>query len=104
MNRMSVRTRVTVSLPAEQVQRVDREARARGTTRSAVMSEWLRFGARHQASLALDAEITAYYTTMSAEETEQDAAIARASTAAARSLDFDEVAAAPVKTKRRKSA
>ena len=101
---MTVRTRVTVSLPAELVQRVDRQARARRTTRSAIVAQWLQAGARQEASAALDAAITAYYSTSSVEEAREADAIARAAGAATRSLDLDGIAAARPKSKHRKSA
>ena len=67
------------------------------------MTEWLRVGARNVASAALDAEITAYYASMPAEEARDDEALARASLAATRSLDLDDGRPRP-RTKGRKSA
>jgi metal-responsive CopG/Arc/MetJ family transcriptional regulator len=104
MIRMKIRTRVTVSLPAELVNRVDREARARRSTRSAVMSDWLRRGAQQHAAAALDAEITAYYSALTEEEAAENEAIAKASLAAARRLDFDERQPARPRARRRRSA
>jgi len=101
--RMPNRKRITLSLPAELVARADRTARASGKTRSAVMTDWLRAGARNLASVALDAEITAYYASMPAEEARDDEVLARASLAAARALDLDD-GRPRARTKGRKSA
>jgi hypothetical protein len=93
---------VTVSLPTDLVERIDAQARAQGSARSAIMAKWLGAGARQQASIALDDEITAYYATSNDAETRESDAISQASLIAARRLDIE--AAPRAKVTRRKSA
>ena len=80
------RTRVTVSLPADLVDLIDRSSRELKETRSALVEEWLRHGASSYAQRELDAEITRYYAQQSAEDT----ALSRAASRAAARLTIDE--------------
>lgn len=90
-NRMKrPRTRVTVSLPADLVDLIDRTSRELKETRSALVEEWLRQGASSRAQCALEAEITDYYSRQSAIERADDVAIARAAGRAAARLTLDE--------------
>jgi len=55
------RTRVTVSLPADLVRRLDRYGRAHGASRSGVAERWLRAGERQTSLVALEQELETYY-------------------------------------------
>jgi metal-responsive CopG/Arc/MetJ family transcriptional regulator len=74
-----VKTRITITLPPRLADRLDRELRRRpGLTRSGLVEEIL---ARHYMDLkwaAHEAATVEYYTSRSAEEREEDEAIARA--------------------------
>lgn len=81
------RTRVTVSLPVDLVELIDRSSRELKETRSALVEEWLRHGAAAHDRRALDAEIRAYYGSLTGAERREDEAIGKASSRAARALD-----------------
>src|SRR5262245_1921493 len=55
------RARVTVSLPADLVRRLDRYSRAQGVSRSGVAERWLRAGERQTSLVALEQELETYY-------------------------------------------
>ena len=61
--------------------------RRQGLSRSAFMEQWLDSSARSASERLLAAEVEAYYSTRMPEEKAEDEAIARASTAAALSLN-----------------
>ena len=84
------KVKVSVTVSADVLARVDRHAaRRRGATRSQIIEEWLRRGARVQAQQDLESEIVAYYDGLTAEQRAEDAAIATATARAARRLDLD---------------
>ena len=90
----SSRRKVSVSLPAELVAQVDREARGRpGVSRSAVVEEWLRQGARLKAEDDLRAAVVAYYRELRPEDRVEEEALARALSRAGRRLRVDDVRA-----------
>jgi metal-responsive CopG/Arc/MetJ family transcriptional regulator len=81
--------RLTVSLPEDLVKELDRCSRKAGTSRSGLVEEWLRRGAREHVTRELHKEIEAYYGNRTAEDIREDDAIAKASTRAARRLTID---------------
>jgi len=83
------RVRVTVSLPADLVRRLDRK-RATGTSRSRVVEALLEDSDKRQRQGDLDAEVEEYYRKWA---TEEDDAIAKASGRAARRLRIDDAPA-----------
>jgi len=78
--------RVTVSLPADLVRRIDRK-RSPGTPRSRVVEALLEESDKRQKQSELDAEVEEYYRKWA---TDEDDAIAKASARAARRLRIDE--------------
>ena len=94
----TTRTRVTVSLPADLVQLIDRCTRELKETRSGLVEDWLRRASRQYRQRVLDDEITEYYGSRSDAERDEDDAIARTAGLRAAELSFDE---APVRRKRR---
>ena len=85
------RSKVSITLSEELLERIDREAQRRpGGSRSAVIEEWARRGARLQGADLLREETIAYYSSLTPEDCAEDDAIARASGDAARGLNYDE--------------
>jgi len=84
------RVRVTVSLPADLVRRLDRRRRT-GTPRSRIVEALLEESDKRQRQSELEAEVEEYYRKWA---TEEDDAIARASGRAARRLRIDDAPAA----------
>lgn len=82
--------KVSLTLDADLVALVDRDARRRGATRSGVVERWLRRAAVAGAKEELEESTAAYYRSLLAEDREEDEALARASSAAARRLTIDE--------------
>jgi len=91
---------VTVSLPSNLLATVDREARGSALSRSAVMEAWLEYGRKRKIARDLDAEIEAYYGSLSGPERAEDEALAEASLRAAAELEID---GPPARSRRRGS-
>jgi metal-responsive CopG/Arc/MetJ family transcriptional regulator len=83
------RVRITVSLAADLVRRLDRRRKS-GTPRSRVVEALLEESDKRQRERELDKEVDEYYRRRA---TEEDDAIAKASGRAARRLRIDEVPA-----------
>jgi metal-responsive CopG/Arc/MetJ family transcriptional regulator len=84
------KVKISISLDADLLGIVDRRAAEEGATRSAVMELWLR-QASHRSKLArLEEETARYYEALTDVEREEDAALAAASSRAARKLRIDE--------------
>jgi metal-responsive CopG/Arc/MetJ family transcriptional regulator len=83
------RVRITVSLAADLVRRLDRRRKS-GTPRSRVVEALLEESDKRQRERELDSEVDEYYRRWA---TEEDDAIAKASGRAARRLRIDEVPA-----------
>ena len=84
------RSRVTLSLPSDLVELIDRCSAEIKETRSGLVEEWLRYASLRHRKQALDDEITAYYTNRSAAQRREDDAIARWSTRMAALIDYDQ--------------
>ena len=98
----SSRVKVSLSLPAALVAEVDREVRVRaGTSRSAVVEEWLRRGARAKAEADLRAAVVAYYHELGPAERLEEQALARSLSREARKLRVDDVRKHPTWKKHR---
>ncbi len=84
------RAKVSITLSEELLERIDREASRRpGGSRSAVIEEWVRKGARLRGADLLREETIAYYDSLAPEDHAEDEAIARASGDAAGRLRYD---------------
>ncbi len=85
------KAKISITLSEELLQRIDREARRRPSgTRSAVIEDWVRRGARGRGADLLREETIAYYSSLDGKELAEDDAIARASGDAARELRYDD--------------
>ncbi len=85
------KVKVSITLPAELVDRIDAEAeRSEDGNRSAVIEAWLRRGARARAADALHEATLAYYASRSPAMAAEDAAIGRAAGEQARRLRYDD--------------
>jgi len=83
---MSKRVRITVSLPADLVRRVDQKRRRR-QPRSRVVEELVELGERRQRELDLEREVRAYY---AVPPTREEREFTRALGRIARKLVIDE--------------
>ena len=92
--------RVTVSLPADLVEQLDRSSRRMGTTRSGLVEEWLRRGARERGQADLDRQIEIYYAGRDQAEVADDESIARAAGRLARRIRIDGDADLPRRARR----
>jgi metal-responsive CopG/Arc/MetJ family transcriptional regulator len=86
----SRKVKVSVSLPTDLVAAVDRQVRTRPkATRSGVMEKWLRRGATAQVESDLREEVISYYTSLDANERNEEDALGRALSRSARRLEID---------------
>jgi hypothetical protein len=82
--------RVTVSLPGDLVEKLNRSSRRLGLTRSGLAAQWLRRGSREHEKTDLDRQIEDYYRERGPAELVEDESIARAAGRLARKLRVDE--------------
>lgn len=87
--RSNKRLRVTVSLPADLLSTIDRQANQIQTTRSGVMESWLQNGRREAVQRALQTATIDYYRSLNQEDRDENEAISVAASKAARRLDVD---------------
>lgn len=87
----AARTKLSITLAPDVVEEIDRAVeRHVAGSRSAVIEKWLRRVSRINAEARLRDETIAYYESLSAGDTAEDAALSTAGAAAARRLNFDE--------------
>lgn len=87
----SRKVKISISLAADLLKRIDREAEGTpGESRSSVIERWLRGSARRVAEEQLAAEVMAYYDSMTPEERAEEEEMGRALSAAAKRLVFDD--------------
>ena len=86
----SLRVKISVSLPSDLVDQIDRAARVEARSRSRVLEAWLRRAARADSARALEAATIAYYESLTPEELREEEAMASGLSAAARRLRFDD--------------
>jgi metal-responsive CopG/Arc/MetJ family transcriptional regulator len=84
------RVKISVSLPSDLVERIDRAARAAARSRSRVLEGWLRATARERAAQELEEATIAYYESMTAEERQEAEAMSASSSRTARRVRIDE--------------
>jgi metal-responsive CopG/Arc/MetJ family transcriptional regulator len=85
------RVKISVSLPRDLVDRIDRAARAEARSRSRVLEGWLGASARERAARELEAATIAYYESLTPEDRREEDAIGLASSTAARRLRIDDL-------------
>ncbi len=87
----AARTKLSITLAPDVVQEIDRAVeRDVAASRSAVIEKWLRRVSRLNAEARLRDETIAYYESLSAADTQDDAALSKAGSTAARRLNLDE--------------
>lgn len=96
------RVKISVSLPRDLVAHIDRAARAEARSRSRVLERWLHASARERAARELETATIAYYESLTPEDRREEAAIASASSAAARRLHIDYFAGSGSRRSRRR--
>jgi metal-responsive CopG/Arc/MetJ family transcriptional regulator len=89
------KVKVSITLAADLVTAIDREAARSGVTRSWLIEDYVRVGASRAA--ALEEATSAYYASLQPAERAEDLAITRASSAAAKRVVYDQ----PVRRGRR---
>jgi hypothetical protein len=82
-----------LTLSADQLALIDRDARQRKGTRSGVFEQWLRRAATASVVQEVEAATAAYYRSLRGDERADDEAIARALSKAAKRVSFDDAAA-----------
>jgi metal-responsive CopG/Arc/MetJ family transcriptional regulator len=97
------KVKISVSLDANLIEVVDRQAAREGSTRSAVMESWLRQVSRAARLARLEEETAAYYDALTPVERDEDSALTAASARSARKLDIDDEASPARKRRRRRS-
>jgi metal-responsive CopG/Arc/MetJ family transcriptional regulator len=83
------KSKVSLTISTDLLEVVDREAQRAGMTRSAVVEQYLRGGARRAAERSLDELTAAYYTSLVPDERAESEAIARASSRIAKTITYD---------------
>lgn len=86
----AAKLKVSLTLSADVVALVDRDALRRKNTRSGIIEQWLRRAANVAVESELVEATAAYYTSLGREEAAEDEAIARASSKASRRVSYDD--------------
>jgi metal-responsive CopG/Arc/MetJ family transcriptional regulator len=89
----ATKLKVSLTLSADLVALVDRDARRRNDTRSGVIEQWLRRAANTKTAAEIDAATAAYYRSLRGEERDEEEALSKALSGAARRVSYDEGAA-----------
>jgi len=84
------RVKISVSLPGDLVDRIDRAARSEARSRSRVLEGWLRATARERTAQELEQATVAYYEGLTPEDRREGEAMSAASSRAARRLRVDD--------------
>jgi predicted transcriptional regulator len=96
----TTRVEISVSLPRDLVARIDRAARSEARSRSRVLEGWLRASARESVARELEAAPIAYHESLTPEGRREEAALASASSRAARRLRIDDAVASGSRRRR----
>lgn len=84
-----MKTKVSVSLPRDLLEKIDEEAERTSRSRSQIFEVWLRLAARRRAAAQLEQDTLACYASRTAEQEIEDEALSRASLRAARKRKLD---------------
>lgn len=84
--------KVSLTISADLLELVDRDARRRNDTRSGVVEHWLRRAANATVEKEIEDATTAYYQSLRRDDRAEDEAIARGLSAAARHVAYDDAA------------
>jgi len=86
----ATKLKVSVTLSADVVALVDRDARRRKDTRSGVIEQWLRRAAAADTQREIDDATTAYYRSLRGEDRTKAEALSKALSSAARRVSYDD--------------
>ncbi len=89
---LASKLKVSVTISADLLKMVDRDARRRNETRSGVIEQWLRRAAVANAQRELEDATAAYYLSLRGAERADNEALARGLSKAARRVSYDEAA------------
>lgn len=89
----AAKLKVSLSLSVEILALVDRTARRGNDTRSGVIERWLRRAASAATEQELAEATAAYYRSLRGEERDEDEALARGLSEAARRISYDDASA-----------
>jgi hypothetical protein len=91
----ATKRKLSVTLSADVLALVDRDARRLGETRSGVIEQWLRRAAAGNVAREIEQATVAYYRSLREEERKENDALSKALSRAARRVSYDEASAAP---------
>jgi metal-responsive CopG/Arc/MetJ family transcriptional regulator len=86
----ATKLKVSLTLSADLVALVDRDARRNRSTRSGVIETWLRRAATTSARKQIEEATAAYYLALRAEAEDEEEALSKALSAAAKKVRYDE--------------
>ena|SRR5450432_1306086 len=86
----ATKLKVSLTLSADVVALVDRDARQHKDTRSGVVEQWLRRAANADAEKSIEEATAAYYLSLRGEERAEDEVVSKALSTAARRVSYDE--------------
>ena len=84
--------KVSLTLSADLLELVDRDARRRNNTRSGVIEQWLRRAANAGVEQEIEDATGAYYRSLRSNEAAENEALSRALSKAARRVTYDSAA------------
>jgi hypothetical protein len=90
----AAKLKVSLTLSADLVALVDRDARRLNDTRSGVVEQWLRRAASASTVQEIQDATVAYYRSLRGEERAEDEELSRALSSSARRVSYDEAPAA----------
>lgn len=97
---MSAKVKVSLTLAADLVASIDRDARRTGTTRSYLVEQRLRDAATRAAERSIETATDAYYASLTGAARDEERAIASASTSAAKTIRYDALVRKPTRRSR----
>ncbi|HTQ48766.1 MAG TPA: ribbon-helix-helix protein, CopG family [Polyangiaceae bacterium] len=86
----AAKLKVSLTLSADLVALVDRDARRSRSTRSGVIETWLRRAATASARREIEEATAAYYLALRAEADDEEEALSKALSSAAKKVRYDE--------------
>ena len=88
----ATKQKVSLTIAADVLELVDRDARRRNETRSGVVEQWLRRAASASVEREIAEATTAYYQSLRSDERAEEEALSRALSNAARHVAYDDSA------------
>jgi metal-responsive CopG/Arc/MetJ family transcriptional regulator len=98
----TAKAKVSLTIASDLLDRIDREAARLGTTRSALVEQYVRSAANRAAERSLDEMTAAYYASVTDDDAAETEAIARASSRAAKRITYDVPARGAMRRPRRR--